>query len=92
MPAGLLVPMLLLLAGRDRALPLQSDRIEMSQVLPPKVKSPGFQRDNALVPPEAALTCEPSSLWFVELSPRRVTRLATKTYKKVYEGIFDRLS
>jgi len=84
--------MLLLLTGRDSVLPLPIDRIEMGQILPTEVKSPGFPRGNALAPPEAVLSCEPSSLWLVELSPRRAARLAAKTCKKMYEGVFDRLS
>jgi len=71
---------------------LGEDRIVMSQVLPPEVKSLGFLCGNALAIPEAVLVRAPSSMWFLKLSARRATRLATKTYRKVSEGIFDRLS
>ena len=71
---------------------LGDDRVVMSQVLPTELKSLGFLCGNASAIPGAVLVRDPSSLWFVELSARRATRLATKTYKKVHEGIFDRLS
>ena len=71
---------------------LDEDRIVMSQVLPPEVKSPGFLCGNALAIPETVLVRDPSSMWFVKLSARRTAPFATETYKKVYEGTFDRLS
>jgi len=71
---------------------LGGDRIVMRQAFPPAFEPPRFLCGNALAIPETVLVRDPSSMWFVKLSARRITRLATKTYKKMYEGIFDRLS
>ncbi|MEO6191494.1 MAG: hypothetical protein ABIS20_00665 [Thermoanaerobaculia bacterium] len=71
---------------------LGEDRVVMRQVFPPAFKPLGFLCGNALAIPETVLVRDPSSMWFVKLSAIRATRLATKTYKKVYESIFDRLS
>ena len=71
---------------------LGEDRIVMRQAFPPAFEPPRFLCGNALAIPETVLVRDPSSMWFVKLSARRTAQFATETYKKIYEGTFDRLS